>query len=205
MEAKSIEPSGESLPLKKLICVPVLIAAVLPVILHGAIKDGVTAWVPAYVSEVFGRSASFSALVSALLPLVNLTGAYLAQAVYEKTGRNTLSASAIFFFVATLGDAGRWRGSLALTMLCFAVITSAMMAVNMLLITLLPLYFERYGRAATVSGALNAVAYGGSALTSGLIGVLSSSCGWNAAVLSWLGMMVAACVLCVIFRKTAEP
>lgn len=97
------------------------------------------------------------------------------------------------------------RGSLVLTMLCFAVITSAMMAVNMLLITLLPLYFERYGRAATVSGALNAVAYGGSALTSGLIGVLSSACGWNAAVLSWLGRMVAACALCVIFRKTAEP
>lgn len=208
VEAKSIEPSGESLPLKKLICVPVLIAAVLPVILHGAIKDGVTAWVPAYVSEVFGRSASFSALVSALLPLVNLSGAYLAQAVYEKTGRNTLRASAIFFFVATLMLAAMLtvaRGSLALTMLCFAVITSAMMAVNMLLITLLPLYFERYGRAATVSGALNAVAYGGSALTSGLIGVLSSACGWNAAVLSWLGMMVAACVLCVIFRKTAEP
>ena len=49
-----------------------------------------------------------------------------------------------------LGDYLRWRGdltfdqapfcdadSLALTMLCFAVITSAMMAVNMLLITLL--------------------------------------------------------------------
>ena len=146
--------------------------------------------------------------MSALLPLVNLTGAYLAQAVYEKTGRNTLRASAIFFFVATLMLAAMLtvaRGSLALTMLCFAVITSAMMAVNMLLITLLPLYFERYGRAATVSGALNAVAYGGSALTSGLIGVLSSACGWNAAVLSWLGMMVAACVLCVIFRKTAEP
>lgn len=199
---------GARLPLVRLVRIPVLLAATLPVILHGAIKDGVTAWVPAYVSEVFGRSASFSALVSTLLPLVNLAGAYLAQAVYSKTGLNTLRASAIFFLAAVLMLTAMLtiaRGSLLLTMLCFAVITSAMMAVNMLLITLLPLYFERFGRATTVSGALNAIAYGGSALASGWIGVLSSAHGWNAAVLSWLGMMIIAFAVCMAFRKTAEP
>lgn len=199
--------SGEQLPIRKLLCVPMLLAAVVPVILHGAIKDGVTAWVPTYVVEVFNRSASFSSLVSTLLPLVNLAGAYMGRAVYRKMKRNTLCASAVFFCIAAVMLAAMLtvaRESLVLTMICFAVITSAMMAVNTLLVSLLPLYFSRYGRASTVAGTLNAVAYGGSALASGMIGVLSSAYGWNAAIVSWLVMMAVGAAVCTVFRRTAD-
>ena len=195
---------GPAMPLTELMVIPAFFIAIVPAILHGAIKDGVTAWVPTYVCEVFGKSTSFSALVSALLPLFNLTGAYLAQYAYKKAEENTFKGSAAFFGLAALVlvfmlTAG--KGNLLLTMLCFAIITSSMMAVNVLLINLLPLQFGEYGRSATVSGCLNAIAYGGSALASGMIGVLSSAYGWNATVASWLILMVLGCILCAVGRR----
>ena len=168
------------------------------------ILDGVTAWVPTYISERFAKSTSFSALVSVLLPLFNLTGAYLAQFAYKKAKENTLAGAAVFFAIAAamlalMLTAG--AESLIVTVLSFAVITSMMMAVNILLINLLPLQFEKAGRSATVSGALNAIAYAGSALASGLIGVLSSAYGWNVTVISWFAMMIVAGAVCVLCRK----
>ncbi len=194
---------GESLPLIRLAFIPVLSVVIVPVILHGVIKDGVSAWVPTYIGEVFGKSTSFSALVSVLLPLFNLTGAYMAQYAYRRLGGNALKGSAVFFGIAALILTlmlSVAKENLALTVLCFALITSSMMAVNVLLINLLPLRFEQYGRSATVSGGLNAIAYGGSALASGMIGVLSSAYGWNATVVSWFILMVVGCALCAVFR-----
>lgn len=198
------KPQQNAMPLKQLIAVPVLLVAVIPVVLHGVIKDGVTAWVPTYISERFAKSTSFSSLVSVLLPLFNLTGAYLAQFAYKKAKENTLAGAAVFFAVAAamlalMLTAG--AESLIVTVLSFAVITSMMMAVNILLINLLPLQFEKAGRSATVSGALNAIAYAGSALASGLIGVLSSAYGWNVTVISWFAMMLVAGAVCVLCRK----
>ena len=198
----------EPAPLKGLLLTPCLLAAVLPVILHGVIKDGVTAWVPAYINEVFGKSPAFSSLVSVLLPLFNLTGAYMARFAYARMNENVLSAAAVFFGAATLMfglmiTAG--GQSLILTVLCFAVVTSCMMAVNVLLINLLPLDFEAAGRSSTISGGLNAIAYGGSALASGLIGVLSEAFGWSATVVSWLIMMVAAGAICFGSGRLLKP
>ena len=55
-----------------------LVWLVVPAMLHGGLKDGVTSWVPSMIQSNFGASPAFSAAVSMVLPLVNLTGAYLA-------------------------------------------------------------------------------------------------------------------------------
>lgn len=50
----------------------------MSVVLHGALKNGVTSWVPTMVQANFAASPALSAAVSMVLPLVNLTDAYLA-------------------------------------------------------------------------------------------------------------------------------
>ena len=55
-----------------------LVWLVVPAMLHGGLKDGVTSWAPSMIQSNFGASPAFSAAVSMVLPLVNLTGAYLA-------------------------------------------------------------------------------------------------------------------------------
>ncbi len=201
----SAEKKQSMLPMSKLILFPCILAALVPVILHGVIKDGVTSWIPTYIAEVFHTSSAFAAFVSVLLPIANLTGAYLGEFMYKRMKQNPFMASAVYFggamllFLVMLYVADKF---IIPTVVCFALITSFMMAINVLMINLLPLKFQKYNRTSTISGGLNAVAYGGSALASGLIGVMSDAWGWNAALVSWLVMMVIAGGVCIVCKNT---
>lgn len=190
-----------SLSFGRLLLLPTMLIALIPTIFHGAIKDGVTAWIPTYMCEVFGCTTAFAVLVTTLLPIINLFGAYAAKWIYRHCQEHVFRASAIFFAFSVLLLILLYRfaqHSLPFTLICFALITSSMLAVNVLLINLLPLQFDCYHRASTVSGTLNAVAYGGSAATSGLIGVITQYGGWNSAMLSWIVMMIIAFLFCLL-------
>ena len=76
-----------------------------------------------------------------------------------------------------------------------------MMAVNTLFVNLLPLHFENQGRVSSVSGFLNSVAYIGSAISTFTIGVMVEHVGWNATMLSWIGITAVAFILCLLIRK----
>ena len=192
-----------SLSFWRMLLIPGVLIALGPVVLHGMIKDGVTSWVPAYVTEIFQVEPAFAALVTTLLPIVNLTGAAAAKFVYERICRNEFGASAIFFGIATaaltvlltLGNV-----SLVVTLICFALVTSSTLAINTLFVSILPLRFVKHGRASTLSGTLNAVAYAGSAAAAAAIGFLSERFGWGANVASWLISMVLALLMCIAGR-----
>ena len=67
-----------------------LVWLVVPAMLHGGLKDGVTSWAPSMIQSNFGASPAFSAAVSMVLPLVNLTGAYLAGWLDHRVFRKDL-------------------------------------------------------------------------------------------------------------------
>ena len=165
------------------------------------LKDGVATWVPTFISKTFLTSPSLSVLVTTVLPIVNLTGAYAAQYVYRRTGRRAMKAAVPFFLLASAALAGiRLAGSLSiiLTVILFALITASMMAVNTLFVNLLPLNYEKQGRVSTVSGFLNSVAYLGTAVSTFSIGVMVDHLGWGATVTSWILVTAAALIVCIV-------
>ena len=48
-----------------------ILMVLFPVIIHGMLKDGVTTWIPTYITETFLTSPAFSILVTTMLPIVN--------------------------------------------------------------------------------------------------------------------------------------
>lgn len=178
-----------------------LLAILAPVIVHGILKDGVTAWVPTYISQTFLTPPSMAILVTAALPVVNLAGAYAARALFERLGHNELRTAFVFFGTAFLSLVFLWRlgtRSLVFTVALLSVITSSMMAVNTLFINLLPLRFERYGRVSAVSGIFNSAAYLGTAISTFTIGIMAEGLGWQYTILGWLAMSGAAGVICLL-------
>ena len=168
------------------------------------LKDGVTTWVPTYITETFMTSPSFSILVTTVLPVINLTGAYAARTVYKKCREHEVKAAALFFTVATAALCGLWVGrgvSILLTVLLFALTTASMMAVNTLFVNMLPLRFERLGRVSTVSGFLNSAAYLGTAVSTFTIGIMVERMGWDVTIGSWVLLTGGALVVCILFRK----
>ena len=170
------------------------------------LKDGVTQWVPTYICDSYDVSASFSVIMTMILPVINLSGAYLARFVQKRRPDREMENSAIFFAVATIALAGLLllNGVNAiLSILLFAVITSSMLAVNTLYISMIPMHFESLGRVSTVSGFLNAMAYIGSAVSTFTIGVMVEKNGWNMTILGWILLTAAALMIAAgLKRKT---
>lgn len=183
----------------RLIVTSGMLVIVFPVVVHGMLKDGVTSWVPTYISETFRISASFSIMVTTLLPIVNLSGAYMARYIYVKSGKHETKAAVFFFVAATaalilLLAAG--NRNVILSAVLFAVITASMMAVNTLFVNLYPLKFKQQGRVSAVSGFLNAMAYLGTALSTFSIGVLVQNEGWGFTLFSWIAITFLAMTVC---------
>lgn len=178
-----------------------LLAVLFPVLIHGMLKDGVSTWVPTFISKTFLTSPSMSVLVTTVLPIVNLTGAYAAQYVYRRADRQVMKAAIPFFLLSVAALTGiRLAGGLSiiLTVILFALITASMMAVNTLFVNLLPLNYEKEGRVSTVSGFLNSVAYLGTAVSTYSIGVMVDRLGWAATVTSWIIVTAAALIVCIL-------
>lgn len=180
-------------------CVAALVVIALPTAIHGALKDGVTGWVPVFIGERFSVTTDFSLMLTMFLPVVNVTGAYIAKFV-NRFIRNELLTSMLFFLVALAALAVLlfWGDlNMVLSVVSLAVITNSMFAINILLITLIPLRFARYGKTGTITGLFNAVTYlgcGGSMLYSG---VLLDHSGWHAVLLLWMALSLLAAILCV--------
>lgn len=176
----------------------------IPIIIHGVLKDGVTAWVPTYISSNFGLTPSFSILLTTVLPIINLTGAYAGWAIYRKMGENIALSNMVFFIcsaVSLILLMAFGRVSVILTVILLAVITSSMMAVNTLTISVYPLKFEKDGRVSSVSGFLNAMAYIGTAISTFAVGLIVKYRGWLDTIFTWLAITVIAFVICLLAVK----
>lgn len=194
---KNAKPGNVSM--KNVLLSSEVMILLFPVIVHGMLKDGVTAWVPTYINESFGVVAAFSILLTTILPIINLSGAYVAKFIYRKTGEKIILSVSFFFLTATaalilLYTIGQLNP--LLSVLFLAVITASMMAVNTLTVNIFPLRFEKYGRVSSISGFLNAMAYLGTAISTYSIGVLVQNCGWKVTIMTWLGVTAFAGVLC---------
>lgn len=77
-----------------------LLFIMIPSFLHGMMRDGITNWVPAMISEVCGVSTSFSVFVTIALPIFNAFGAYLVTPLYKKLGENEMKTAGVTGFAA---------------------------------------------------------------------------------------------------------
>lgn len=166
----------------------------IPIAIHGTLKDSVTQWMPTFLDNCFHLGTDISVVLTMVLPVVNVLGAYIARAINKKI-QNELKTAVVFFiaamvFLILLTFAGTKSPFLAL--LCLAVITTCMHAVNVMFITMVPLRFSKYNCTSTIGGLLNAVAYIGC----GALNLVSGKLLTNTA--SWSGLFIFWMLLCTI-------
>ena len=167
--------------------------------MHGFLKDGVTTWAPAFLTENFGVSSSFSILAAMALPVVNLIGVYGASWMNRRHLRNEVLTAGVCFFIsaAALGllfACGNYN--IILSIILLALVTSAMLGVNTMLISLMPAFFTNAGKVAAISGILNAMAYLGSAVSSYATGAVAQYRGWNDTIFLWILAAVFGISIC---------
>lgn len=92
------ENTGEKISLGKLFMISGASVICVGVLVQGMLKDGVSSWVPTLITEKYDVSASFSLLLSAIMPIINLSGAWIGTKLYEKVFRLNEAATSAFGF-----------------------------------------------------------------------------------------------------------
>lgn len=198
----SAEPNRTSTAFKfpKAAVIPAIFI-VLGVICQGMLRDGVTSWMPTYLAEVFDLGNSVSIFCTVALAVFSIICFYIVGAIYKKRFKNEVACGGAVFATAAVSAAllfAFFDGGAVVAIFSMAMITGCMHGVNLMLITHVPKRFKRYGNISTVSGALNACTYIGSAISTYGIALLSEIIGWRNTVGVWFIIALAGTVNCLI-------
>lgn len=191
--------STQTLKTSTLILTSGLLPIMLAVILQGALRDGITTWVPTYVNDIFNYGTSISILSTAVLPLFTILSVTMAAKIHRWLN-NELLVSSCLWGLACLSTgllAGLFNTNVGVSILLMSLITGCMHGINLMLINQLPLYFAKFNRASTISGILNAFTYVGSAISVYGIAALSEHSGWKITIMTWGLLSIAGLVICI--------
>lgn len=178
------------------------------VLVHGLLRDGITAWMPDFIAEVGGLGTGVSILTTAILPIFCIVCVLLAKKlcyVIPSDGKS----SALLFAVCALSAAiivpllnHVNTVSFVVIVILMALITGCMHGANHIFITRIPGAFKKAGRVSGVVGILNAVTYLGGALSPYAVALVAGKGGWNQAVILWAVLAVVSAVLCMAASRT---
>ena len=193
---------------KKALPVPLYIfgaiALIMPgIMLQGMLRDGVTNWMPSFLSETFHLSEENSIVSTVILAIFTMISYSAFRALQQRFFRNEVTcASAIFagsaivcailFLVNTFAP----EAALVPSLLLMALTVAAMHGINLMLISIVPRRFVPFGKVSTYSGILNASTYVGAALSTYGFAALAEMFDWNFTILTWVIIALVGAVVC---------
>ncbi len=173
------------------------------IIVQGILRDGVTTWLPSLIYDTFELPDSLSVLMGMILPIFSMISYNVSDKIEKKIG-NELVTSTVFYVTATVS-----AGLLALlldvspviSVFLLAMTTGCMHGINLMLISRIPRYFDKYGKISTVSGVVNAFTYVGSAMATYIVPKIAATWTWRITVISWVVFASVGTVVCLIAVK----
>ena len=180
---------------------PLLLLVMAAIVLQGILRDGVTTWMPSYISETYNLSNAISILTGVLLPIFSVLCNNLTGHLYEKKLKNPLLSAGVIFGVgaaAALLLSLFSSQSAAVSIFLSALLTGCMHGVNLLLVCMMPPLLAKSGKVSTISGILNFSAYIGAALSAYVFPLVAESSGWTATIRLWLAAAVAGTLICLL-------
>lgn len=179
----------------------------LAITLQGVLRDGVTTWMPSFVKDRFALSAEVSILTGVALPVFSMFSFWFAAKVRSWLRNEILCSTLMFAFAAVCAAALRLLGfdkdgvgGAVFSVLMMSLVTACMHGINLMLITMLPSRFLKFGRISTISGVMNAFTYVGSSLSAYCFAALTARAGWSATVTSWAIVAGFGAALCAVLK-----
>lgn len=184
-----------------LILSPLVLSVLFLIILQGMLRDGITTWMPSFISESFHLGNEISILSGVLLPIFSIACIQFTNWLYRKKLTNPLVCSGVLFGAGAVFAFALYLccgNNVVFSVLFSAALTGCINGVNLLLIGMVPQYFERFGNVSTMSGILNSCTYIGSALSTYGFAALSEGIGWSNTIFLWFAIALAGCIICLV-------
>lgn len=194
-------------PLIPIIIKSGLIIFIPPVLIHGLLRDGITAWMPDFISDVGGLGTIASILTTAILPIFCIICVMIAKKICRIIPSDGKS-SAILFAISAVSAVIILPllnyvniVTFAIIVLLMALITGCMHGTNHIFITRMPVAFKPCGRVSGIVGTLNAITYVGGALSPYAVALIAGKLGWDKAVLFWGILAAISAALCILAAR----
>lgn len=181
-----------------------LVLICISIILQGMLRDGITAWMPTYLVEVYSLKEELSILITlsqAVVTLIALEGfSFIARKVFKN---EVLYASIIYIFVALLTGILliTYDKSAITSTILMALIIGSVHGINLMLVCYVPKRFKKYGNVSTLSGIINSFTYVGAAISTYGIALLVEKSGWNLTIFIWLLISLLGFICCLIVYR----
>ncbi|MBR2612934.1 MAG: MFS transporter [Clostridia bacterium] len=183
---------------------PMFLMIMVGIALQGMLRDGVTTWMPSYISEIYDISNILSILSGVIMPVFSVFCVRLSTLLYQKKVKNPTTLAGFFFLASAVAALVLFLSggkNLVISILSFALLIGGMHGTNLMLTTMLPPYFKGQGKVSTVSGVLNSCTYVGSAVSTYGIALLSTRMGWNFTVALWVLTAVLGALVCLFAAR----
>lgn len=172
-------------------------------IFQGLLRDGITTWMPTYMSDTFGFDSSSAILTGVALPVATMAVSMFTATLYRKVLKNEAKCTTLFFVICTscclvLSLTG---SNPVLSTAMLMVANAATHAINFMYTSIAVAKFERFGKTSFVTGAINSSVYIGSALSTYGIASVATHFGWHGTMITWLVCSVIGLVTCIFSIK----
>ncbi len=170
------------------------------------VKDGLSTWVPAILSDKYALPNWTSILLTLVLPALGICASFLVTGLHKKisdflllTGITFIAAVACIAVVVLLMDTSLW----SVTLVMFGVTVMLMHGANSIITSMVPMYMRDKVNSGASSGVLNGCAYVGSTISSYGLGLVADNGGWNSVFYLLLGVCLfpVLVALVVLVRK----
>ena len=206
-EKATVKKEEKSSGNNKMLFTPVMLCIMAAIILQGMLRDGVTTWMPTYISEVYDLSNIISILTGVILPIFSIVCIKITYKLYSKHFTNLVWCAFLIFALSAVSAISIYFLSgrlVAFSVLFSALLTGCMHGVNYLLVCMIPAYFKKYKNVSTASGVINSCTYIGSALSTYGIAFISERLGWSFTIITWIVIGLLGSALCLISFKGWE-
>ena len=215
-EAALADKEMSGMSFKSLIVASGMLIALPALLIHGLFLNGITELIPSILTNEYDLSPSLSATMDSIIPILGVFGVFFCNFVYFKIcKRNELKCASIImglniipvvimlvlalslrtgFLTGKIGDA-------LIFVITYGLIYILQLGFGHVIISLAAMRYSRFGLAATTTGMLNAVNYGGSAIaTYGMSYAVESLPLWQT-VLIWIACLALAMVFLIIGQR----
>lgn len=172
----------------------------LSIAMLGILRDGITTWMPTFISETFKVESTVSILTGVAIPATHMFIGLTTYKVLVAMKRDVFAAIGLYFAATTSFLILLWvsgTNSMLLSTLFIALGSGGLHGINSLQTYYLPELLGGTGKISFYAGLINSATYVGSAVSTYLFAVISEMHGWDATVVSWVIFAAAGLALTV--------
>ena len=165
----------------------------------GALRESVSLWVPSYMNDFLGLSRTYSILITALIPCLQICGAFLGGFIGNRTSKLFFASFVTFSCsgFSLLGIRILGGSSIVFSLICFIINAVCMTAALTFILSLYPIRFFKKETTVILVGIINFAVHLGDFVSSFGIGWISQNFGWNSTFITLFFTALTAAVICI--------